>query len=77
MNDWPIDHYLENIDREQNIMTGPLLENLFYDRNICSIPTNCVRSYITSKRIEIESPGCSGFEANFKSFPTVIYFLKF
>ena len=40
------------------------------------ILTNCVCSYTTSKRIELESPGCSGFEANFKSFPMVIYFLK-
>ena len=30
----------------------------------------CVRMTIASKEIELERPGCSGFEANFKSFPT-------
>ena len=29
------------------------------------ISTICVRSYTISKRIELESLGCSGFEANF------------
>ena len=24
----------------------------------------CVHMYTTSKRVELESPGCSGFEAN-------------
>ena len=30
----------------------------------------CVYTYATSKRIELESPGCSDFEANLKSFKT-------
>ena len=28
----------------------------------------CVHMYTTSKRIELESPGCSGFEANLQNF---------
>ena len=30
------------------------------------VKATCVHSYITSKRIELESPSCSGFEAKFK-----------
>ena len=30
----------------------------------------CVHMYTTSKRIELESPGCSGFEANLQNFKT-------
>ena len=30
----------------------------------------CVHTYITSKRIELESPGCTGFEENLKCFKT-------
>ena len=30
----------------------------------------CVHIYITSKRIELESPGCTGFEENSKCFKT-------
>ena len=30
----------------------------------------CVHVYITVKQIELESPGCSGFEANSKNFET-------
>ena len=30
----------------------------------------CIYSIITSKRIELESPGHSGFEANLPSFKT-------
>ena len=41
------------------------------------ILTNYVCSYTTSKRIELESPGCSGFVANFKIFPTIMFFFKF
>ena len=33
--------------------------------------------YTTSERIELESPGCSGFEANQNTFPTIVYFLIF
>ena len=36
-----------------------------------------VRSILTSKQIELESPGCSGFEGNSNTFPTIIYFLIF
>ena len=32
--------------------------------------TTCVYTLIGSKRIELESPGCSGFEENLKSFKT-------
>ena len=28
----------------------------------------CVHMYTTSKQIELESPGCSGFEANSQNF---------
>ena len=31
-----------------------------------------VREQTAFKQIELESPGCSGFEENFQSFPTVI-----
>ena len=30
----------------------------------------CVHTYITSKRIELESPGCTGLEENSKCFKT-------
>ena len=30
----------------------------------------CVHTYINSKRIELESPGCTGFEENSKCFKT-------
>ena len=30
----------------------------------------CVHTYITSKQIELESPGCTGFEENSKCFKT-------
>ena len=33
--------------------------------------------HTTSKQIELESPGCSGFEGNSNTFPTIIYFLVF
>ena len=36
-----------------------------------------VDMHITTEQIELESPGCSGFEANFKIFPTIMYFFKF
>ena len=40
--------------------------------------TQCnVHSIITSKQIELESLGCSGFEGNSNTFPTIIYFLMF
>ena len=35
----------------------------------CTYKT-CAHMYITSKRIELESPGCSGIEENLKSFNT-------
>ena len=31
---------------------------------------SCVHIYTTFKRIELASPGCSGFEANLRSFKT-------
>ena len=30
----------------------------------------CVLTHVSSKRIELASPGCSGFEANVKSLKT-------
>ena len=30
----------------------------------------CVHTYITSKQIELEGPGCTGFEENSKCFKT-------
>ena len=42
-----------------------------------SVLSNCVRSYTTSKRIELESPTRSQISDNFKSFPTVICLLIF
>ena len=31
---------------------------------------------VTSKQIELESPGCSGFEGNSNTFPMIIFFFK-
>ena len=39
-------------------------------KNETDIYKSCVYMYTTSKRIELESPGCSGFEANLRSFKT-------
>ena len=43
----------------------------------CLISTNCVCSYTTSKRMELESPATSIIKKDFKGFPTVIYLLIF
>ena len=39
-------------------------------KNETDICKSCVHKYTTSKRIELESPGCSGFEENLRSFQT-------
>ena len=42
----------------------------FANYDLINIYKSCVHIYTTSKRIELESPGCSGFEENSKSLKT-------
>ena len=45
----------------------------FHISTVSAVSTVCktyVHMYTTSKGIELENPGCSGFEANLKSFKT-------
>ena len=54
---------------EQNKFCLPVA-NRDESKNETDICKSCVHMYTTSKRIELESPGCSGFEANLRSFKT-------
>ena len=43
---------------------------LGHRKQIILFTMNPVHTYVASKRIELESPSCSGFEENLKSFKT-------
>ena len=47
------------------ISTLTLTETVNVAKPVCK---GCVHMYATSKRIDLDSPGCSGFEANSQNF---------
>ena len=54
---------------EQNKFCQPV-KNRDESKNETDNYKSCVHMYTTIKRIELESPGCSGFEENLRSFRT-------
>ena len=57
---------LSHFPSETKQIYGSKLEIYMFDDTY----KTCAHMYITSKRIELESPSCSGIEENLKSFKT-------
>ena len=62
--------HLGNINgkRKKKLSVWLLLFSYVFNNHCACDKTTCVRTHITSKRMELGSPRCSCFEANLMSF---------